>query len=254
MRVARQNLVADPPPFGPGACDIVFCRNVLIYIRHEDVVGFIARVDDWLGPDGWLFLGYSETLWQLTDRLRVQPLGEAFVYRRRQPAPTPPPAGGPTMATAIAPGSRRADKRPGDVPRSGRVARVTRPISTQNGGSGGGGRRLPRSVRPRADATPELLAAGEAATAAGDHLAAVRAFRKYAFLDPDQPVAHLRLALALEEIGDSGAARRAYAAAREALGRSETAAVEANLEGYRIDELVRLIDAKLTPRSRPSSR
>ncbi len=80
---------------------------------------------------------------------------------------------------------------------------------------------------------------------AGD-TAAARAFRKCAFLDPDQPVAHLRLGLALEQSGDPSVARRAYAAARAALDRSPTAAVEATLEGYHVDELVRLLDSKLT--------
>jgi chemotaxis methyl-accepting protein methylase len=268
VRVARQNLVADPPPFGPGDCDIVFCRNVLIYIRYEDVVTFVERVDDWLAPDGWLFLGYSETLWQLTDRFRVQSVGEAFAYRRRASASAAPAADGPPNATTsgtapgaatrtatwtapgTAKGSSQPDKRPPPAARGAGVARQqSRPVGAPDEGERGRSMTAP----PRADAANEALAAGNAAAAAGDHDAAVRAYRRYAFLDPDQPVAHLRLALALEEIGDTGAARRAYAATRQALARSETAAVEADLEGYHIDELVRLIDAKLNPGAGPSS-
>jgi len=80
---------------------------------------------------------------------------------------------------------------------------------------------------------------------AGDHPAAVAAFRRWAFLDPDQAVAHFHLGLAFEELGDRGAARRAYAAARAALQRSGTAAAETSLEGYHGDELLRLLNAKL---------
>ena len=91
----------------------------------------------------------------------------------------------------------------------------------------------------------ELIAAGEAALAAGEPLAAVAAFRKCAYLDPDQPATHLHLGLALEASGDLGAARRAFSMARVALDVCDTAVVEALLDGYPVGELVRLLDRKL---------
>jgi chemotaxis protein methyltransferase CheR len=63
VRVLHHNLVTDAPPFAPGECDVVFCRNVLIYIRTEETLAFLDRVARCLAPDGWLFLGYSESLW-----------------------------------------------------------------------------------------------------------------------------------------------------------------------------------------------
>lgn len=84
--------------------------------------------------------------------------------------------------------------------------------------------------------------------AAGDYEAAVTACRKVAYLEPDHPVAHLHLGLTLEAAGHPVAARRAYAAARAAVDRCDTAAVEATLEGYRFDELVALLDDKLGAR------
>jgi len=91
----------------------------------------------------------------------------------------------------------------------------------------------------------ELMAAGEAAITAGDYEPAVVAFRRAAYLDPDQTVAQLHLGLALEAAGDPTAARRAYGAARETLQRCGTAPVEATLEGYDPAELVRLLEDKL---------
>ena len=91
----------------------------------------------------------------------------------------------------------------------------------------------------------ELMAEGEAALGRGDAVAAIAAFRKATFVDPDHPVAHLNLGLALEVAGDDGAARRAYAAARAALDRCDTAAVETTLEGYHLDDLVRLLEQKV---------
>jgi Flp pilus assembly protein TadD len=89
------------------------------------------------------------------------------------------------------------------------------------------------------------MAAGEAALDRGEHAEAVSAFRKAAYLDPDHPIAHLNLGLALEVAGDAVASKRAYAAARAAIDRCDTAAVEATLEGYQLDGVTRLLDTKL---------
>ena len=36
----------------PGECQVVFCRNVLIYFGHDDVVAFLDRLSAWLPPGG----------------------------------------------------------------------------------------------------------------------------------------------------------------------------------------------------------
>jgi Tfp pilus assembly protein PilF len=91
-----------------------------------------------------------------------------------------------------------------------------------------------------------MLAEGEVALAGGDYAVAVTAFRKVTYVDPDQPVAHLNLALALEASGDQPSARRAYLAARAAIDRCDTVEVEAALEGYHLDELSHLLELKLS--------
>jgi Flp pilus assembly protein TadD len=88
------------------------------------------------------------------------------------------------------------------------------------------------------------MAEGEAALAAGRADDAVAAFRKACYVEPDDPLAHFNLALALETGGHSGA-RRAYAAARAALQRRGVAVVEAELEGFRAGELLGLIERRL---------
>ena len=118
-----------------------------------------------------------------------------------------------------APRRRRAAPRRRARPRRGRAGRAGRRAGAAAERRGADGRRArPPSV---AASTPT----------------AVTAFRKAAYLDPDHPVAHLNLGLALEVAGDDAAARRAYAAARAALDRCDTAAVEATLEGYHLDGL-----------------
>jgi chemotaxis protein methyltransferase CheR len=64
-------------------CDLVLLRNVLIYFRRplqRLVVSHIARL---LSPEGYLFLGASETLWQIQDELESVDLGPCFAYRHR---------------------------------------------------------------------------------------------------------------------------------------------------------------------------
>lgn len=230
VAVTRHNLVSDPPPVEPGRCRLVLCRNVLIYFRPEDVIAFLERLARWMPPDGYLFLGYSESLWQVTDVFKLVRLGDSFVYR---------PAGEPTAAAKAKP-EPKADKRATGAPRPAKAAAPAR--------KGPSASARAASEKKAVEALPDvgsLLAAGEAAASAGDYDTAVTAYRKAAYLEPDHPIPHLHLGLALEAAGNAAAARRAYAAARVAVDRCDTAAVEAALEGYRLDELVGLLDAKL---------
>ena len=222
VTTVRHNLAADPPPFPAGECQVVFCRNVLIYFGHDDVVAFLDRLATYLPASAYLFLGYSESLWQVTDRFHLARLGDAFAYRpaasagaSSRPAPRPAAPAQPPPRATTPPPEPRARPRPSDP-----------------------------QVPPPPSAVA-LMAEGEAALDRSDHAGAVTAFRKAAFLDPDHPIAHLNLGLALEVIGDRSAARRAYAAARAALDRCDTAAVESTLEGYHLDDLTRLLDRKV---------
>jgi chemotaxis methyl-accepting protein methylase len=195
----RHNLITDVPPFEPGTCPVIFCRNVLIYVSPSELLAFLDRLIPWMSRDSYLFLGYSESLWQVTDRFRLVSLGDAFAYQRAGVNPTkssPPRAG------------------------EDRVGAADPEVAT-------------------------LLAAGEAAVGAGDASGAVAAFRKAVYLDPDHPLAHFQLGLALEAGGDRKAARRAYAAARAAIARCDTARVEAALEGYRLAALEDVLRFKL---------
>jgi chemotaxis protein methyltransferase CheR len=225
----RHNLAADPPPFELGQCQVVFCRNVLIYFGHDDVAAFIDRLATRMEPSGYLFLGYSESLFQVSERFHLVRLGEAFVYRKGTGSVPPPAPRDPSVPTAPRPRPTQSAPAPRTEQRR---ARRHQPEPT-----------------PMPDPEPEvtsveLLALGEMALGDGDHAAAIAAFRKATYLDVDHPIAHLNLGLALEASGDAVAARRAFVAARAALDRRDSAVIEAMLEGYHLDELVRLLDRK----------
>lgn len=82
------NLVAEPFPSPDEPFDIVFLRNVLIYFRADSQRRVVAAVARALAPDGFLVVGPSETLWQLTEELEPEDLGDCFCYRRAAPRPT----------------------------------------------------------------------------------------------------------------------------------------------------------------------
>ena len=78
------NLVHEPLVAAGGPFDVLFLRNVLIYFRPESQRRVAAAVAQHLAPDGRLFLGPAETLWQLTDALEPVDLGDCFCYRPRE--------------------------------------------------------------------------------------------------------------------------------------------------------------------------
>ncbi len=69
--------------------DLVLLRNVLIYFRRALQRRVVSEVVRRLAPEGYLFLGASETLWQIFDQLGAVDLGECFGYRH--PAAEEPP-------------------------------------------------------------------------------------------------------------------------------------------------------------------
>jgi chemotaxis protein methyltransferase CheR len=210
VEVSRHNLIADPPPFEPGACSIVFCRNVLIYMDRADVVAFLERLQRRIARDASLFLGFSESLWQVSDLFRLVRAGDAFLYERNDAPMRTTRASHPEGGTAT-------------------IRAVTSPVTR------------PAPADPMPD-TRGLLTAGEAAARDGDHAGAAAAFRRAAFLDPDDPMAHFQLGLALDALGDPRSARRAYASALRTL---RDRGLESILGGYRTSDLTALLRDKL---------
>lgn len=64
-----------------GKFDVIFCRNVVIYFDKDTQHTLFDRYADILKPDGWLFIGHSESLFRVSDRFRH--LGRTM-YRKLQ--------------------------------------------------------------------------------------------------------------------------------------------------------------------------
>lgn len=79
----------------PGGFDLIFCRNVTIYFETETTAKVIAKFEKSLDKEGFLFIGYSETLQYISDDFKMLEWNDAIYYAKEkahriaaeQPAP-----------------------------------------------------------------------------------------------------------------------------------------------------------------------
>ncbi len=89
VRFAQLNLHAESYPV-PRNCDLVFCRNVLIYFDQAMRAQVTSRLIGHLQPGGYLFLGHAETL-RASGTINLV-TAMPTVYQRRDDTAGPPPA------------------------------------------------------------------------------------------------------------------------------------------------------------------
>ncbi|WP_250004333.1 CheR family methyltransferase [Actinoplanes sp. M2I2] len=88
VRFQRTN-VAEPDDslWRPGQYDVIFCRNLLMYLTPAVTSALVERMTAALAPGGYLFLGHTDSLGSDPDGLELRHTRQSFYYRR---------AGGPT--------------------------------------------------------------------------------------------------------------------------------------------------------------
>lgn len=76
------NLASDDPTLWQAAAyDVIFCRNVLMYFKREQMRAVVARIARSLAPGGFLFLGHAETLRGVSDQFHLLNSHGAFYYQ-----------------------------------------------------------------------------------------------------------------------------------------------------------------------------
>jgi len=63
--------------------DLIFCRNVTIYFNYQTTQRVIENFYNCLAEEGNLFLGHTETLWQIANKFERVEFPQTFIYRKR---------------------------------------------------------------------------------------------------------------------------------------------------------------------------
>lgn len=69
IQFSKLNLHEAWPEKGP--FDVILCRNVVIYFDKDTQTALFNRFADVLAPDGFLYIGHSESLATVTDRFTL---------------------------------------------------------------------------------------------------------------------------------------------------------------------------------------
>jgi chemotaxis protein methyltransferase CheR len=98
----RQYNVADDDPvlWSPGRYDVIFCRNLLMYLTGATASALVARMTGALAVGGALFLGHTDTLGSRPDGLALRQTAHSFYYVK------PDPSDGPVAAVPARPRRR----------------------------------------------------------------------------------------------------------------------------------------------------
>jgi chemotaxis protein methyltransferase CheR len=83
------NLVDRPMLAILGTMDVILCRNVIIYFDAETKRKVVGTFHDKLHPGGYLLMGHSESLLNLSNDFELRHLTNDMVYRRPAPGEEP---------------------------------------------------------------------------------------------------------------------------------------------------------------------
>jgi len=206
VRFQELNLVEAPfpPPFR--GIDVVFCRNVTIYFQLDTCRRLMSNLYRCLNQGGYLFIGFSETLWQIFDTFERVHGGGTFFYRKG-PASRPQPAL-----------SAQALPRPHSVPGG---SSVERPLLLGNQSTARPAKVSTKARQPLPSAPPEQDPAhehyqrGMDGLREGNYEEALAAFRTALRAEPNLVEAYCGLAQAYANQGRNTAAIQACERALE---------------------------------------
>jgi chemotaxis protein methyltransferase CheR len=80
----RNLAVESGADWGTEQFDIIFCRNVMMYLVPDAVRTVVARLTRALAPAGFLFLSHAETLRGLSRDFHLRHTHDTFYYQKRE--------------------------------------------------------------------------------------------------------------------------------------------------------------------------
>ncbi|HEY3595257.1 MAG TPA: protein-glutamate O-methyltransferase CheR [Polyangiaceae bacterium] len=78
----RLNLCDPAATAAMGPCDVILCRNVLIYFNDETLVRVLGNLSRALASEGALFVGVSESLLRFGTFFSCEERNHVFIYRK----------------------------------------------------------------------------------------------------------------------------------------------------------------------------
>ncbi|WP_430789932.1 CheR family methyltransferase [Actinoplanes sp. G11-F43] len=111
VRFVEHNVAGeDPQLWRPAGYDLIFCRNLLMYLTEDVKNDLYRKMTRSLADGGYLFLGHTDSMGPRPDGLVVCHVGGTVYYRRQVGAPAPAPAPAAPVTT------ERAAPRPAGAP------------------------------------------------------------------------------------------------------------------------------------------
>ncbi len=211
---------------GEGPLNVVFCRNLLIYLNASARAGLVRSICDSLLPGGLLFVGHAEVPIRAEQSLRPIAAPHTFALERVATAAgrpvqgeatwsaAPPPPRWPALrsAAASAPFSTTAQVA-AEVPRG--TLEDARALA--DAGRTGESDRLIRSIMAhQGPSAPALELLGLIRMSSDDVAGAKRLFEQAVYLEPAHPAALIHLAIIHEREGDARGAAAYWDRARRA--------------------------------------
>jgi len=82
VKFLKVNLIDNKNTASLRGMDIIFCRNVLIYFDTKSKQKVVSNLYDSLNPGGYLFIGQSESLHNVTRALRPSVINKVIMYQK----------------------------------------------------------------------------------------------------------------------------------------------------------------------------
>jgi chemotaxis protein methyltransferase WspC len=212
VRFKQGNMFDAALPLSAATYDIIFCRNMLIYLdgaTQRRAIGLLAQL---LRATGVLFVGPSEAGLLAHDDVFIAEIPQAFAFRKaaagsvvrsggRQRAPPGDQPSGPLRA------GNGPDPMERPAKDDGRAALDEIRRIADQGHLAEAGRRCEEYLRQRGPSPAAWHLIGLIREASGDRTAAAACYRKTLYLDPHHHDALVHLALLLAAQNDRAGAR-----------------------------------------------